>query len=83
MAAVWVEPEQKVKSQSLDFRGMLDALPVPVWLRDRALSLVWANRAFVEASGAANADAAISSQISLEKSEHDLAAMARNAGPGP
>ena len=80
MAAVWLEPEQKVKSQSLDFRGMLDALPVPVWLRDRTLSLVWANRAFVEASGAVNADAAISSQTSLEKSEHDLAAMARNAG---
>ncbi len=80
MAAVWVEPEQKVKSQSLDFRGMLDALPIPVWLRDRTLSLVWANRAFVEASGTANADAAISTQTSIEKSEHDLAAMARNAG---
>ena len=80
MAAVWVEPEQKVKSQSLDFRGMLDALPIPVWLRDRTLSLVWANRAFVEASGAASADAAITAQTSIEKSEHDLAAMARNAG---
>jgi len=80
MAAVWVEPEQKVKSQSLDFRGMLDALPIPVWLRDRTLSLVWANRAFVEASGTANAETAISTQTSIEKSEHDLAAMARNAG---
>jgi len=80
MAAVWLEPEQKVRTESLDFRSMLDALPVPVWLRDRALSLVWANRAFVEASGAASAQAALASQTSLEKSEHDLAAMARNAG---
>lgn len=80
MAAVWVEPEQKVKSQSLDFRGMLDALPIPVWLRDRTLSLVWTNRAFVEASGATNAEAAVAAQTSIEKSEHDLAAMARNAG---
>jgi signal transduction histidine kinase len=80
MAAVWLEPEQKVRSEALDFRAMLDALPVPVWLRDRALSLVWANRAFVEASGAASAEAALTAQTSLEKSEHDLAAMARNAG---
>jgi signal transduction histidine kinase len=80
MAAVWLEPEQKVRTESLDFRSMLDALPVPVWLRDRALSLVWANRAFVEASGAVSAQAALASQTSLEKSEHDLAAMARNAG---
>jgi len=80
MAAVWLEPEQKVRSEQLDFRGMLDALPVPVWLRDRALSLVWANSAFVEASGAVSAEAALASQASIEKSEHDLAAMARNAG---
>jgi signal transduction histidine kinase len=80
MAAVWLEPEQKVRSEQLDFRGMLDALPVPVWLRDRALSLVWANSAFVEASGAVSAEAALTSQASIEKSEHDLAAMARNAG---
>jgi signal transduction histidine kinase len=80
MAAVWLEPEQKVRSEQLDFRAMLDALPVPVWLRDRALSLVWANHAFVEASGAPSAEAALASQTSIEKSEHDLAAMARNAG---
>jgi signal transduction histidine kinase len=80
MAAVWLEPEQKVRSEQLDFRGMLDALPVPVWLRDRALSLVWANSAFVEASGAVSAEAALTAQASIEKSEHDLAAMARNAG---
>jgi hypothetical protein len=30
-------------------RAMLDALPVPVWLRDRSLSLVWSNRAYIEA----------------------------------
>ena len=35
MAAVWLEPEQAAKHDTLDFRAILDALPVPVWLRDR------------------------------------------------
>ena len=80
MAAVWLEPEQIAKSQTMDYRAMLDALPVPVWLRDRSLSLIWTNRAFVEASGAVNAEQAVAQQATLEKSESDLAAMARNAG---
>ena len=80
MAAVWLEPDRAVKSQAIDFRAMLDALPVPVWLRDKSLSLVWSNRAFIEASGAANAEQAIARQAALEKSETDLAAMARNTG---
>ena len=80
MAAVWLEPDQVRKSQAIDYRAILDALPVPVWLRDKTLSLVWSNRAFVEASGAANTEQAIAHQMALEKSETDLAAMARNAG---
>jgi signal transduction histidine kinase len=80
MAAVWLEPDRVVKSQAIDFRAMLDALPVPVWLRDKSLSLVWTNRAFVEASGATNTEQAVANQAVLEKSESDLAAMARNAG---
>ena len=80
MAAVWLEPDQVRKSQAIDYRAILDALPVPVWLRDKTLSLVWSNRAFVEASGAANTEQAVAHQMALEKSETDLAAMARNAG---
>ncbi|MBV8978559.1 MAG: PAS-domain containing protein [Alphaproteobacteria bacterium] len=79
-AAVWIEPERASKSSSPDFRAVLDAVPVPVWLRDRALSLVWANRAYAEAGGAADAEAAVKAQIFLEKSEADLAATARNTG---
>lgn len=80
MAAVWLEPEKAAKTQAIDFRAMLDALPVPVWLRDKTLSLVWGNHAFVEASGADSAEQAAAAQATIEKSEHDLAAMARNGG---
>ena len=79
-AAVWIEPERAAKAQTLDFRAVLDALPIPVWLRDRALSLVWANRAYAEAAGVPDAEAAVKTQTALEKSESDLAATARNSG---
>src|SRR6185312_1258132 len=70
MAAVWLEPERVVKGQTLDFRAVLDALPIPVWVRDRTLALTWSNHAFAEAKGA---------EQTLERSEPDLTAMARNS----
>ena len=77
MAAVWIEPETHAATEATDFRAILDALPVPVWLRDRTLSLVWGNRAFLAAAGAADMEAATREQVALEKSERDLAASAR------
>ena len=78
MAAVWMEPEQAASKQPLDFREVLDALPLPVWLRDRALSLIWGNRAFLGAAGVADIESLRANQTALEKSERDLAASARN-----
>ncbi|HWA90628.1 MAG TPA: PAS-domain containing protein [Rhizomicrobium sp.] len=73
MAAVWLEPEQAVAQDTgVDYREVLDTLPIPVWVRNRALALVWSNHAFTEATAAGEA--------TLEKSEPDLAAMARNSG---
>jgi len=77
MAAVWIEPEAAPAASSTDFRAILDALPIPVWLRDRTLSLVWGNRAFLAAAGAVDVDAATREQVALEKTERDLAASAR------
>ncbi|HEY0283001.1 MAG TPA: PAS-domain containing protein, partial [Rhizomicrobium sp.] len=79
MAAVWIEPETKAAAAT-DFRAILDALPVPVWLRDRTMSLVWGNRAFLAASGAADLEAATREQVALEKTERDLASSARTQG---
>ena len=79
MAAVWFEPDQ-AKTHALDFRAVLDALPIPVWLRDRTLSLVWGNRAFLRAVGRAGLEVASATQLSLDKSERDLASAARSEG---
>ncbi len=77
MAAVWLE-EPAIAEATTDFRAMLDALPVPVWLRDKALALTWANHAFLKATGAADLDQARREQVALEKGERDLAASARS-----
>jgi PAS domain-containing protein len=77
MAAVWLE-EPAVAEATTDFRAILDALPLPVWLRDKALALTWANHAFLKATGAADLDQARREQMALDKSERDLAASARS-----
>jgi signal transduction histidine kinase len=76
LAAVWIEPAPE--AQSLDFRGILNSLPVPVWLRDKTLSLVWGNRAFLETAGAPDIESATRTGSALEKTERDLAATARS-----
>ena len=78
MAAVWLEQEEA--AQALDFRAVLDALPIPVWLRDKTLSLVWGNRAFAAATGSPDAEFAAGLQTALDRSERDLAAAARAEG---
>jgi signal transduction histidine kinase len=78
MAAVWLEPEREAKSAAFDYRAVLDALPIPVWLRDKTLSLVWGNRAFADMTGAG--EQAVSIQASLDKTERDLAGAARASG---
>ncbi len=80
MAAVWLAPETVVASASTDFRAVLDALPLPVWLRDRSLSIAWGNRAFLSATGSPDVDTARAQQIALDKGERDLAASARTQG---
>jgi signal transduction histidine kinase len=80
MAAVWIEEEAIIVQQGLDFRAVLDALPLPVWLRDKTLALVWGNRSFLDATGSKDLDAATTAQSALDRTERDLAATARNQG---
>ncbi len=77
MAAVWLE-EPSIAAATTDFRAILDALPIPVWLRNKALALTWANHAFLNATSCTDLDAARRDQASLDKSEIDLAANARS-----
>ena len=78
MAAVWLEEHvAAVEQQSADYKAILDALPVPVWLRDKALSLSWGNHAFLRGAGIKDLETARREQAALDKSERDLAASAR------
>ena len=75
MTAVWVE---RGRGTQTDFRTVLDAIPVPVWVRDSSCLLRWGNRAFLGAIGRTNLETAVTDQTSLERTEPDLAAAARS-----
>jgi signal transduction histidine kinase len=49
--------------------GMLDAAPLPVWLRDSERKLIWANRAYIKAVEAPDVGAIVSGGIELIRSE--------------
>ncbi|HEY1613284.1 MAG TPA: PAS-domain containing protein [Rhizomicrobium sp.] len=77
MAAIWVDT---ASDGAIDFSAVLDALPIPVWLRDRARALAWGNTAYVVATGQADLAAVLAAQSAIEKSERELSSMARSAG---
>lgn len=76
MAAVWLETESALTIETLDYRLILDTLPVPVWLRDRTQKLVWGNRKFLSAIHADDIGSAVQEQSALDRSERDLAIQA-------
>jgi signal transduction histidine kinase len=79
MAAVWLEePQAPVVESGADYKAILDALPIPVWLRDKGLALTWGNHAFLKGAGARDLETARRDQLALDKSERDLAAQARS-----
>jgi signal transduction histidine kinase len=80
MAAVWMEEAQvAVEQGAADYKAILDALPIPVWLRDKGLALSWGNHAFLKGAGAADLETARRDQLALDKSERELAQAARAA----
>jgi signal transduction histidine kinase len=79
MAAVWMEEPQVPVEQGADYKAILDALPIPVWLRDKGLALSWGNHAFLKGAGAADLETARREQVALDKGERELAQAARAA----
>ena len=79
MAAIWLEEPQTATVESgADYKAILDALPIPVWLRDKGLALTWGNHAFLKGAGARDLESARRDQLALDKAERDLAAQARS-----
>jgi signal transduction histidine kinase len=77
MAVLFLALETATAPVPIHLKSVLDALPIPVWLRRNDLALSFVNRAFVAASGAPTADAALAGEIALDRSERELAATAR------
>ena len=75
--AIFLHPE--ISTSDIDHQAILEALPIPVWLRDKNLRLRWANDAFVEAVGASSLEQATTPGTALDHAERDLAVAARDA----
>ncbi len=76
---------QALAADTAHLRGLLDALPMPVWLRDEDLSLLTVNRVYAAAVDAATAEAVVANQVELAsdavvREARALAARARAAG---
>lgn len=78
MAALWIDTPETAVQAGPDYRAILDALPLPVWLRGKDMALTWANRAYLKSVGAADLEAARLEQAVLDPHERDLAAAAQS-----
>ncbi|MEI9991956.1 MAG: PAS-domain containing protein [Rhizomicrobium sp.] len=72
-AALFLRVEEGVTELERDLKSVLEALPVPVWIRNRKLALTWANRAFVTATGSGTLEKALKTDPRLVRAERDLA----------
>jgi PAS domain-containing protein len=71
-AAIFLRIEECTSELESDLRAILEAMPVPVWIRNRAFALTWANRAFLTATGVGTLDKALHSDVRLIRGERDL-----------
>jgi PAS domain-containing protein len=71
-AAIFLRPEEGSPELERDLKSLLEAMPVPVWIRSRDLSLTWANKAFLAATGSGSIEKARKSDPRLIRAERDL-----------
>jgi PAS domain-containing protein len=71
-ATIFLRLDDPSMNCEVDYRTILDSLPVPIWLRNRESALTWANRAYVKAAACNTLKDAIASDAALAPSERDL-----------
>lgn len=71
-AVLYFDREARLDNQ-VRYRDILEALPIPVWLRGPRQTITWANRAFLSILGFARLEDALGANADLEWSERDLA----------
>jgi signal transduction histidine kinase len=75
------ERHQRLNEDVLAMRALLEAMPMPVWLRDTAGRIIWVNHAYVRAVDAADAAAVINQGLELlDRSGLDVIRLKRQAG---
>jgi len=65
---------------NIEYRAVLEALPMPIWLRGDDLKLRWGNRAFLAATGSGELKNSVAADASFGRLDRDLAAAARDSG---
>ncbi|MEJ1968219.1 MAG: PAS-domain containing protein [Rhizomicrobium sp.] len=71
-AAVFMRVENGSPALERDLKSLLEAIPVPVWIRDGRRALTWANRAFLAATGTGSLANALRSDPRIVRAENDL-----------
>jgi len=71
-AAVFLRTEEGSPALERDLKSLLEAMPMPVWIRGRDLSLTWANRAFLAATGSGSLEKARKADPRIVRAERDL-----------
>ncbi len=72
-AAIFLRAQEGPSSVERELRAIVEALPMPVWIRDGALALTWANRAFLAASGSTTLEEAMRTDARLSGADRELA----------
>jgi PAS domain-containing protein len=62
------------------YREILDALPLPLWMRGADNRIAWANKSFLSAAGISSLEDAVAGDAMLQRSERDLAAKTLQSG---
>jgi PAS domain-containing protein len=70
--AVLFLEDLRTEAQGIDYRAVLDAIPIPVWTRDSDQALAWANRSFLRAVATNTLQEAIASNASLGDAEGEI-----------
>lgn len=70
-AVLYINREGKPDNQER-YRAILDALPIPVWMRGPGQAIAWANRTFLSVLGFASLEDAVTANAALDWSERDL-----------
>jgi signal transduction histidine kinase len=77
-----VDEKSALEAALVQLRAVFDAIPQPVWLRDRAGKLGWVNSAYAQAVDAAGPEAVLSTQTEILDSDARATIRKRQADMG-